>query len=199
MIVLDPDLDDSQPASARGALSSGRKSPASPATNHPLRADRRNRVPSVRTLAAFLKQAKTAVRLRGEVTVLLTSDPAIKGLNRRFRGKNKPTDVLSFPAPPELASQVAGDLAISVPTARRQAQEQGHRLSAEIKILILHGLLHLAGFDHEVDTGQMARRERSLRTRLRLPQGLIERVEESEPPTATKRAVKQPASGRRRS
>jgi len=71
---------------------------------------------------------------------------------------------------------MAGDLAISVPTALRQAGEQGHALSAEIKVLILHGLLHLAGYDHETDSGRMARREQQLRTRLRLPRGLIERA-----------------------
>ena len=71
---------------------------------------------------------------------------------------------------------MAGDLAISVPTALRQAREQGHALAVEIKVLILHGLLHLAGFDHEADDGQMARRERLLRGRLGLPQGLIERT-----------------------
>jgi probable rRNA maturation factor len=75
------------------------------------------------------------------------------------------------------AEGYAGDLAISVPTARKQAVEQGHTLSVEIKVLILHGLLHLAGYDHEADEGEMARRERLLRTKLRLPPGLIERVE----------------------
>lgn len=116
------------------------------------------------------------MRLRGQVTVLLTSDAAMRDLNRRFRGKNKPTDVLSFPAAKLLQSQERGDIAISVDTARRQAREQGHALAVEIKVLILHGLLHLAGYDHEADAGQMRRRERSLRGRLGLPQGLIERV-----------------------
>ena len=129
--------------------------------------------PSARTLARFLTQAQAAVRLRGQVTVLLTTDAAIRRLNRRFRGKNKATDVLSFPADAAQPARekIAGDLAISVPTALRQAAEQGHSLSTEIKVLILHGLLHLAGYDHEADTGQMARRERLLRARLRLPAG----------------------------
>ncbi len=109
--------------------------------------------------------------------MLLTTDAAIRQLNRQFRGKNKATDVLSFPAEGHWRRKVAGDLAISVPTARRQAVEQGHSLSVEIKVLMLHGLLHLAGYDHEADTGQMARRERLLRGRLGLPQGLIERAE----------------------
>jgi probable rRNA maturation factor len=133
-------------------------------------------VPSARTLARFLKEAQAAVRLKGLVTVLLTTDTAIRRLNRQFRGKNKATDVLSFPAEGIGAEEIAGDLAISIPTALRQAIEQGHPLSTEVKVLILHGLLHLAGYDHEADTGQMARRERLLRARLGLPQGLIERV-----------------------
>jgi probable rRNA maturation factor len=122
-----------------------------------------------------LREAQAAVRLRGDVSVLLTTNQAIRRLNRQFRRIDKATDVLSFPAPRAAAGEVAGDLAISVPTALRQARAQGHSLAVEIKVLILHGLLHLAGFDHETDNGKMARRERLLRGRLGLPQGLIER------------------------
>jgi probable rRNA maturation factor len=107
--------------------------------------------------------------------VLLTTDRKMRRLNRQFRGKDKTTDVLSFPAPEAIVNEVAGDLAISVPAALRQAQQQGHTLGIEIKVLMLHGLLHLAGFDHEKDDGQMAKRERRLRGRLGLPTGLIER------------------------
>jgi probable rRNA maturation factor len=127
-------------------------------------------------VSRFLAAAQAAARLKGQVTVLLTTDAAIRKLNRQFRGKNKPTDVLSFPAEGLGAQGVAGDLAISVTTALGQAAEQGHSLSTEIKVLILHGLLHLAGYDHELDDGKMARRERQLRAKLRLPQGLIERA-----------------------
>ncbi len=127
-------------------------------------------------MARFLREAQAAVRLRGQVSVLLTTDREIRRLNRQFRGKGKATDVLSFPAAKAVSSEVAGDVAISVPTALRQARGQGHALSVEIKVLMLHGLLHLAGFDHERDTGQMARREKLLRGRLRLPEGLIERT-----------------------
>jgi probable rRNA maturation factor len=120
------------------------------------------------------------------VTVLLTTDAAIRDLNRRFRGKDKATDVLSFPADAlqsaKPVERVAGDIAISVETARRQATEQGHALTCELKVLILHGVLHLAGYNHESDAGQMQRRERDLRAQLGLPQGLIER-------TSTGRAV----------
>jgi probable rRNA maturation factor len=129
-------------------------------------------------LARFLVQAQSAVRLYGRVSVLLTTDKTIRRLNRQFRGIDKATDVLSFPADAAFPGKekIAGDLAISVPTARRQGAECGHSLGVELKVLILHGLLHLAGYDHETDSGQMARRERTLRAKLRLPQGLIERA-----------------------
>jgi probable rRNA maturation factor len=126
-------------------------------------------------LARFVNRARAAVRLEGEVEVLLTSDAEIKRLNKAFRGKNKATDVLSFPAPAE-AEGVAGDLAVSLDTAAQQAVEHGHSLRDEVRILLLHGLLHLAGEDHETDAGEMAARERELRKQLKLPVGLIERV-----------------------
>lgn len=165
MILLDPDIDP-HPASLSKAVKR---------ETVPKSADMR--LPSTRTLARFLSQAQSTVRLRGQVTVLLTTDAALRNLNKRFRGKNKPTDVLSFPVDADQpgAKELAGDLAISIPTARRQAAAQQHTLSTEIKVLVLHGLLHLAGYDHETDTGQMERRERKLRTALRLPGGLIER------------------------
>jgi len=156
-------------------------------------------------LSRFLGEARTAVRLRGQVSVLLTTDAEIRRLNRRYRGMNKATDVLSFPAAesPAGAEAVAGDLAISVPTARRQAAEQGHSISIEIKVLILHGLLHLAGYDHEdeADGGKMARRERLLRARLGLPQGLIERVEgqSARSPEKRQNGARPRLAGRRRS
>ena len=172
MILLDPDLDP-DPDARPQAYTSKRAS-----STRPMPIDRNARVPSARTLSRFLREAQTAVRLRGQVSVLLTTDKNIRRLNRQFRGKDKATDVLSFPAEPMTQSQndVAGDLAVSVPTALRQAREQGHALAVELKVLMLHGLLHLAGFDHERDNGEMARRERRLRGRLGLPQGLIERT-----------------------
>jgi probable rRNA maturation factor len=127
-------------------------------------------------LTRFLHRAQKAVGLVGEVDVLLTSDEEIRRLNRTFRKKNKATDVLSFPAPKELAGQHSGDLAISIDTAARQAESFGHSLNDEVKILLLHGLLHLAGMDHEVDSGEMAAREAELRAELKLPVSLIERV-----------------------
>jgi probable rRNA maturation factor len=168
MILFDPGL---APRSSRDSAAK-RKTVAASAK----RVD--SLLPSQVTLARFLSRAQKAVRLRGEVSVLLTTDTGIRRLNRLFRGIDRSTDVLSFPAPslPSAAEPVAGDLAISVPTAQRQAAEHGHALSAEIKILMLHGLLHLAGYDHHADSGQMGRRERLLRNRLKLPQGLIERA-----------------------
>jgi probable rRNA maturation factor len=188
MILLDPDL---EPAPAPAATSATRAAahaslPVSGAT------PRNQRIPSTRTLSRFLVDAQAAVRLKGEVSVLLTTDAAIRRLNRQFRGKNKATDVLSFPAEGIGAEGYAGDLAVSVPTALRQAIEQGHSLSTEIKVLILHGLLHLAGYDHEADQGKMARRERQLRARLALPQGLIERAANvGKPRTSTGERVPQ--------
>jgi probable rRNA maturation factor len=134
------------------------------------------RIPSIPALGRFLAQARDAVRLRGHVSILLTTDAALRKLNQQFRGKNKATDVLSFPTDTQVQKQEKGDLAISVETARKQAREQGHALASELKILILHGLLHLAGYDHEADDGAMARREMKLRAKLGLPQGLIERA-----------------------
>ena len=172
MILLDPEL---EPDRARTAKVAGRRTAARPGKRTNAKTER---IPSARTLARFLREAQAAVQLRGKVSVLLTSDTGIRRLNRQFRGKDKATDVLSFPAGGPAAGEIAGDLAISVPTARRQAAAHGHSLSTEIKILVLHGLLHLAGYDHETDDGAMARRELRLRARLGLPQGLIERAGE---------------------
>jgi probable rRNA maturation factor len=129
----------------------------------------------VAALRPFLVRAQKAVPLAGEVSVLLTSDREIRRLNRTFRHKDKATDVLSFPAP-EFPKNIAGDLAISLDTATRQAAQFGHTLDVELKILLLHGLLHLAGFDHEADKGEMAEREEELRRRFRLPSTLIART-----------------------
>lgn len=178
MILVDPNLGpDLDPAPARRSSAAKKSAAARRPTgwsSQPVSGA--NSLPSVRTLTLFLNQARAAVRLRGEISVLLTTDGAIRALNRDFRRKNKPTDVLSFPAEGGLPEEIAGDLAVSVDTARRQAAAFGHPLGKEIKILILHGLLHLAGYDHESDNGRMARRERQLRAQFNLPQGLIERA-----------------------
>jgi probable rRNA maturation factor len=131
-------------------------------------------------VARFMGRARKAVGLTGEVHVLLADDTTLRRLNRQFRGKDKATDVLSFPAGAATVffgeKELAGDLAISLETAARQAKRFGHTLADEVRVLLLHGLLHLAGFDHERDSGEMAARERELRGKLGLPGGLIERV-----------------------
>ena len=139
-------------------------------------------------LTRFLRRAREAVGLPGEVEVLLTSDAQIKRLNRDFRGKNKPTDVLSFPAPEEIVETHAGDLAISLDTAARQAKSYGHSLGDEVRVLLLHGLLHLRGMDHETDSGEMAIREAELRRELRLPTATL--IERASKPTQRPRTVK---------
>ena len=127
-------------------------------------------------LTRFLNRARLAVSLPGTVEVLLTTDAELKRLNKQFRHKNKPTDILSFPAPAEISARHAGDLAISLETAGRQAAEHGHTLRDELRILLLHGVLHLAGHDHEADEGEMAALEASLRRQLKLPASLTERA-----------------------
>ena len=128
-----------------------------------------------RDLNRFLAGVSEALGLTGEFSVLLTGDERLRALNLQFRGMDKPTDVLSFPALAEATDRGGGDLAISLETASHQAASHGHSLQMEVKILILHGLLHLAGYDHERDQGQMQRREKLLRKRFDLPTGLIER------------------------
>ena len=126
-------------------------------------------------LDRFVANARRAAGLKGAVNVLLTSSAEMKSLNRRFCGKDKPTDVLSFPAEAGAQKQFVGDIAVSVEIASQNARLLGHSPAEEVKILVLHGVLHLRGYDHECDNGQMARREKQLRARLRLPHGLLER------------------------
>ena len=122
-------------------------------------------------LAEWL-QAVAPARTRGAVTVAIVANTRVRELNRRYRGKDVPTDVLSFPAdePGEL-----GDVVIALGVARRQAAQAGHSLAAEFRVLALHGLLHLLGYDHERDAGQMRRLEQRLRRKGGLREGLIER------------------------
>jgi probable rRNA maturation factor len=151
--------------------------------------------PRRRELARFLDQAMDAAGVAGEVGVLLTGDDAIRMLNRQYRRKDKATDVLSFPAA-ETAAGIAGDLVISLETAFSQAKERGHTLEMELRVLLLHGLLHLAGYDHETDDGAMFRKEARLRRELGLTAGLIERSHRVRPrvrrvpPTPARRAVR---------
>jgi probable rRNA maturation factor len=130
---------------------------------------------SQRELSLFTQKVRRAIGLRGELNVRITSAREVQALNRRFRHKNKPTDVLSFPS----LGNEGGDVAIAREIAAENARSLGHSVNTELKILILHGLLHLAGFDHESDNGEMTARESQLRKQLGLPFGLIERTEGS--------------------
>jgi probable rRNA maturation factor len=105
---------------------------------------------------------------------LITSDREMRRLNREFRKQDYATDVLSFPSAD--SGTFLGDIAISFAKAKEQAAEHGHSVSQEVDILMLHGLLHLLGMDHETDNGEMAQAERKWREKLGLPTGLIERV-----------------------
>ena len=127
-------------------------------------------------LDRFAAHARRAAGLKGVVNVLLTSSAEMKSLNRRFLGPDKATDVLSFPAEPDAQKHFAGEIAISAEIASQNARALGHSPAEEVKILVLHGVLHLRGYDHECDNGQMARREKHLRAKLHLPPGVIERA-----------------------
>ena len=132
-------------------------------------------------LVRFVLRARKAVGLRGQVNVFVTTSAAVRSLNQRFRGQNKATDVLSFPATsstsdPRQETKLAGEVAISADIALKNSFRLGHPAAQEIKILALHGILHLAGFDHERDNGEMARKEAELRRALGLPAALIERA-----------------------
>ena len=117
-----------------------------------------------KSLEAWLRKLVAALAPQaGSLAARLTSDAEVQRLNRRFRGKDKPTDVLSFPVETTADGYHVGDIVISVPTARRQAAENQHTLARELRILLLHGLLHCLGYDHETDDGAMERRERRLR------------------------------------
>ena len=155
------------------------------------------------SLSRFVARAQRAAGVGGRVTVLVTGSRELRDLNRRFRGEDHATDVLSFPAIPipspvkvtdargagESSDAAEGDIAISVDIAVRNAARLGHSAAAELKILALHGLLHLGGYDHEQDQGEMAEREARLRRELCLPETLIARAAgEVERPEPSKRS-----------
>ncbi len=133
-------------------------------------------------LERFVLRARKAVGLTGQVNVLVTSSAALLSLNQRFRSQNKATDVLSFPAASSAQEsrtakkKLAGEVAISADIALKNSFRLRHPAVDEVKILALHGILHLAGFDHERDNGEMARKEAKLRHALGLPSALIERT-----------------------
>lgn len=125
-----------------------------------------------RGLRAFAERLRKTVAGGRQFFCLLTDDRELRRLNRQFRGKDYATDVLAFPE----AGECLGEVAISTERAAAQAREYGHGLEAEVEILMLHGLLHLLGMDHEKDAGRMLRAEARWRRKLALPQGLTERV-----------------------
>ncbi len=136
--------------------------------------------------------ARIAPRVaRGTVSVAILSDGKVKALNRAYRGIDKATDVLSFPGDEQTGSGgvfarkgrkplptpfLLGDIAIARGIAQKQAKLLGHSLSVELRVLALHGLLHLLGYDHDSDGGRMARAEARLRRKAGLPPGLIART-----------------------
>ena len=144
--------------------------------------NRQRRVPvDVAPLERFAERARAELGLPADgVAVQLVSDAAMKRLNRKFRGKRGSTDVLSFPAQPGPArargrrrrsangNEYVGDIAISPETARRNARRDSRSLPDELQMLVLHGMIHLAGYDHETDQGQMQKLESTLRRRLGL-------------------------------
>ena len=145
--------------------------------------ERKLRGVSAAALSRFAGRAQRAARLRGRVQILVTGRAEVRRLNRRFRRTDKATDVLSFPARGNGVwasgphSHMAGDIAIAAEVAARNARRFGHSTAAEVKILILHGLLHLTGLDHNDDRehGRMSRQEEKLRRKLGLPASLIRR------------------------
>jgi probable rRNA maturation factor len=134
-------------------------------------------------LPDWLARAAPAMARGGAVTIALITDRAMRRLNAAFRAADRPTDVLSFPTGPGPEGRPGrtrqprawGDVAIARGVAARQARAQGHSLAVEVRILALHGLLHLLGYDHETDSGTMRRLEERLRRRARLPTGLVAR------------------------
>lgn len=140
------------------------------------------RVPAdvrAKAVAGFARKLERQVAKGRPFDCLITGDAELHRLNYAFRGKDCPTDVLSFPTGVGLPAGPAhslGDLAISAVRARAQARRFGHTTEQEIRILMLHGLLHLLGMDHETDRGRMARAEARWRRELGLPNGLIERT-----------------------
>jgi probable rRNA maturation factor len=156
--------------------------------------DARGRPVRVAGLSSWLRRVAPAVA-RGRLSIALVSDAQVRALNHRYRGKDCPTDVLSFPAtefPPQKrrpardvrpVSSVSrapamdlGEIVIARGVARRQARAARHAELTELRVLALHGLLHLLGYDHEVDAGRMRRLEQRLRRKGGLRQGLLERA-----------------------
>ena len=126
-------------------------------------------------ILAFLGTLSQDLAQGREFSVVVGSDEAVRQANRRFRDLSRTTDVLSFP---DGEDGYLGDVLISAPRAARQASEHGHSIEEEIQALALHGMLHLNGYDHEVDDGEMRDTEERLRRTYGLPSGLVARGSE---------------------
>jgi probable rRNA maturation factor len=131
-----------------------------------LNRQRRQRIDAAR-LRRVVRNAGRTLRASGEVSVVLAGDGLLRRLNREYRGKDRPTDVLSFPGAG--GEEGLGDVVISVPTAARNARRQGHSVQRELDLLALHGFLHVLGHDHATDDGTMDRLEERLRRDLGAP------------------------------
>ncbi len=148
--------------------------------------DEQGRPVSVPGLAVWLARIAPA-RARGAVNVAIVSDQRVRALNKTYRRKDYATDVLSFPISSPVSSSASpvssvvesflGEIVIARGVAKRQARDAGHSEYAELRVLALHGLLHLLGYDHEIDAGRMRRLEQRLRRKGGLDAGLIERAE----------------------
>jgi probable rRNA maturation factor len=123
-------------------------------------------------LAPWLAKHAPA-KAKGDLSVAIVSDRRMRALNRQFRGKDAVTDVLSFSSGDR---GFLGDIVIASGLATKQAKAAGHTVTTEVRVLALHGLLHLLGYDHEADGGKMARAEMRLRKKAGLKEGLIERT-----------------------
>ena len=154
---------------------------------HVVVGDARGRPVRITGLSSWLRRVAPA-GARGQVSIALVSDRRIRTLNRAYRGKDRPTDVLSFPGDPlpstqrtrrtqrERPDRFLGEIVIARGVARRQARDARHSELTELRVLALHGLLHLLGYDHERDGGEMRRAEGRLRRKGGLREGLIERT-----------------------
>jgi len=107
-----------------------------------------------------------------DVELILTDDKEIRSLNKEFRQKDKATDVLSFPLE-NMPGMPLGSIVISIDTAKKGAIEFNHSIEDEIKLLFIHGLLHLLGYDHEIDNGEMRKKEKEIINKFNLPKSLI--------------------------
>ncbi|HEX8027221.1 MAG TPA: rRNA maturation RNase YbeY [Vicinamibacterales bacterium] len=147
---------DSAPQSKRGSSRQARDAAAS----------------ATKGLGPWLARVAPA-RAKGDLSIAIVSDRRMRALNRQFRGKDAVTDVLSFPSGER---GFMGDIVVAAGVAKRQAKDAGHSVQTELRVLALHGLLHLLGYDHETDDGRMARAEARLRKKAGLREGLIERA-----------------------